>query len=184
MHYTVHAVESAPAEAQPHLAKSLKAYGFIPNLHAVMAEAPTLLEAYREVSAIFDMTSFSPAERQVVLLAASAENACTYCMAAHSTIASMQKVPADTITALRAGTPIADPKLEALRRFTEAMVRSRGRPDPAEVATFFAAGYGKQQLFEVIVGVGLKTLSNYTNHIADTPLDAGFAPQAWARAAE
>ena len=32
---------------------------------------------------------------------------------------------------------------------------------------------------EILVGVMLKTLSNYTNHLAHTPLDAVFAPNAW-----
>ncbi len=184
MDCTVHTIDSAPDAAKPLLDQSLKSYGFVPNLHGVMAEAPTLLDAYRTVSDIFDRTSFTPVERQVVLLAASYENGCNYCMAAHSTIAAMHKAPDQVIAALRDGNPIDDPKLEALRRLAAAVTTTRGRPDPSAVEAFFAAGYGKQQFFEVILGIGMKTLSNYTNHVADTPLDDAFAPQAWARAAE
>ena len=51
--------------------------------------------------------------------------------------------------------------------------------EPADVEAFHAAGYGRAQVLEVILGVGLKTLSNYTNHLVDTPLDAAFEKNAW-----
>ncbi len=184
MDFTIHDTSSAPADARPFLEKSQASYGFVPNLHGVMAESPALLEAYRTVSEIFDKTSLNGVERNVVLLTISYENGCTYCMAAHSTIATMQKVPEDVVAALRNGTPIADTKLEALRQFTSAVVNSRGWPDQAVVDALLAAGYGKAQILDVILGVGLKTMSNYTNHLADTPADSVFQSQAWSRAAE
>jgi alkylhydroperoxidase family enzyme len=45
---------------------------------------------------------------------------------------------------------------------------------------FFAAGYTQAQLFEVILGISYKTLSNYVNHIADAPLDNAFFAGKWA----
>jgi hypothetical protein len=53
------------------LAGAGNAYGFLPNLLAVMAEAPALVKAYVTLSRIFDETSLSAAERQTVLVAAS-----------------------------------------------------------------------------------------------------------------
>lgn len=183
MSYTVHTVDTAPAAARGTLVGVQKAFGFVPNLLAVMAEAPALLTAYRSLSDLFDQTSFSPSERQVILLAASYENNCAYCVAAHSVIAGMQKVPAEVIHAIRDGKPIADAKLETLRRFTAAVVASRGWPEGPDMDAFQAAGYSRAQVLEVVLGVGMKTLSNYANHIAETPLDQAFAPSAWAKAA-
>jgi len=183
MSYTVHTVDTAPAAAREILAGARKGLGFVPNLFAVMAEAPALVKAYTTLSRIFDETSLSATERQVVLLTVSYENDCEYCIAAHSTIAGMQKVPPDVVQSIRDGRPIADSKLEALRRFTAAVVNSRGWPSDADTAAFAAAGYGRQQVLEVVLGVGLKTISNYANHIADTPLDAAFGPAAWSKAA-
>ncbi len=183
MHYAVHTVETAPDAATQTLAAAQSAYGFLPNLLAVMAEAPALVKAYTTLSKIFEETSFSPAERQVVLLTTSFENECAYCMAAHSAVAGMQKVPQDAIAAIRSGAPIADKTLEALHRFTASVVASRGWPSEQDVAAFLAAGYTKAQILEVVLGVGLKTLSNYTNHVAETPLDAAFQPLAWTKAA-
>jgi AhpD family alkylhydroperoxidase len=174
MSYTIHSSITAPEGAKEILAGAEKAYGFLPNLLGTMAEAPTLVKAYTTLSRIFEETSFSATERQVVLLTVSSENRCEYCVAAHSVIAAVQKVPGEVVGAIRDGGPIPDAKLEALRRFTAAVVASRGRPAEADTSAFLAPGYGKQQVLEVVLGVGLKTLSNYTNHIAATPLDQAF----------
>lgn len=178
MSYPIHDLETAPAASKDVLAAAQKGFGFIPNLLGAMAEAPALLKAYTTLSRIFEETSFSASERQVVLLATSHENGCAYCVAAHGVIATMQKVPGDVTEAMCDHRPIADPRLEALRGFTTAVVASRGWPSEADLAAFTAAGYQHQQVLEVLLGVGLKTLSNYTNHICETPLDRAFAEAA------
>lgn len=183
MTYPVHTIETAPEAARESLTAARKAYGFVPNLLAVMAEAPALLKAYGTLIQIFDETSFTPSERQVVLLATSTENECDYCVAAHSVIAQMQKVPDAIVHAIRDGSPIADPKLEALRRLTVSIVQSRGWPATAELEAFLDAGYTQAKVLEVVLGVAAKTLSNYTNHLTDTPLDRAFTKAAWAKAA-
>ncbi|MHC4838288.1 MAG: carboxymuconolactone decarboxylase family protein [Planctomycetota bacterium] len=100
-------------------------------------------------------------------------------MAAHSTVAAGKGMPEDVLDALRAGTPIADAKLEALRVFTEAMVRERGEVAGAPLQAFLEAGYAPAQALEVVTGVAMKTISNYVNHFAETPLDAPFAGRKW-----
>ena len=183
MHYPVHTIESAPEAAKGALTAAQKSFGFVPNMLGVMAKAPPVVAAYTTLSKLFEETSLSPAERQTVLLTTSYENGCEYCMAAHSAIASMQKVPQDVISAIRTGAPINDARLAALHRFTKAVVTSRGWPSAADTAEFTAAGYGEQQVLEVLLGIGLKTLSNYTNSIANTPLDSAFSAVAWVKAA-
>ena len=152
-----------------------------PNLLATMAEAPALAEAYLTLAGIFGKTNLSETERQVILMTNNFENGCTYCQAAHTTISQGAGVPADVIEALRDGSQIADAKLEALRVFTARVVETRGWPTEVDLDAFFAAGYTKQTVLEVVLGVGFKTLSNYTNHIANTPLDDAFQPNAWTK---
>lgn len=127
--------------------------------------------------------ALTPAERQTVLLTVSVENGCDYCVAAHTLIASMQKVPDPVARAIRSGAPIPEPKLEALRRFTAEVVRRRGRPSDSELDAFVTAGYARAQVLEVLLGVGLKTLSNCTNHIVATPLDPAFQKALWSEVA-
>ena len=87
--------------------------------------------------------------------------------------------PNDVIKALRDNTPFADPKLEALRTFATVINDSRGWPTDAQVSAFLEAGYTQETVLEVILGTSVKLLSNYTNHVAETELDAAFAPNVW-----
>jgi len=113
--FILHTLETAPGASKHRLARSQWQLGFIPNLFAVQAEAPALLEGYQTLSAIFARSSLTPTEREVVLLTASYENDCSYCIAHHSAIAKRHNVPKKLVLALREGQPLPDLKLEALR---------------------------------------------------------------------
>jgi uncharacterized peroxidase-related enzyme len=178
--FQIHSILTANATAKPLLEGSLKKYGFVPNLHGGLAEAPAALKAYIELTALFDQTSFSPTEQQVILLAISAENHCTYCVAAHSMIAKhMVKADPAIVEALRNGTPLPDSKLEALAGFARTVVKNRGVVCGQTLDKFITAGYSRAQVLEVVLGVAFKTLSNYTNHIINIPLDTAFQAEAW-----
>ena len=176
----IHTKETAPQKSAELLAGVEKKYGFIPNLMGVFAESPATLKGYLAIGKIFDESSFSPTEQQLVILTASRINECRYCVAAHSAVAGMQNIPADVIEAIRSDQLIADGKLQALRVFTAKVIENRGWVSEGETAAFLAAGYTKAQILEVILGLSFKTLSNFVNHIAETPLDDAFASQAWA----
>ncbi len=175
----VHTLESAPEKSRPILEQAKKTLGFVPNLYGVFAESPAMLEAYTTIGGAFDRSSFTPTERQIVLLTMSFENECDYCMAAHSTIAGMQRVPDGVVQALRRGEPIADARLEALSAFARKVVRERGWVSEGDVQAFLDAGFTRAQLLEVILGIGMKILSNYANHIARTPVDEAFQANVW-----
>lgn len=164
----------APQSARELLEKAEKNYGFVPNILGVMANSPALLEAYMTVNGIFEKTDFSAAEKQTVLLAASTENDCGYCKSAHTAIAKMQDVDDAVLEAIANGDKLPDDKLDALFNFTRIMVDKRGRPSNEELQAFFDAGYSEAQVLDVIVGIGMKTMSNYHNHIAETPVDEQF----------
>ncbi len=177
--FTIHTVETAPDASKPMLEDSQKSFNFIPNLHGVLAQSPQALEAYKALSALFGATSLSTVEKNVVWMAINVENRCVYCVPAHSGIAKMQGVDGATVEALRNAAPLADEKLEALRAFTLKVVRQHGVVGENDVEAFLSAGFSQQNILDVIVGVAHKTLSNYANHFAQTPVDAAFAGEAW-----
>ena len=182
MTFDIHTVETASEEAKPVLFEVKKAYGRIPNLYGVFAESPAALKAYLTLNNIFEQSSsFNAIERQVVLMTASFENDCRYCMAAQSVVARMQGVPPSVVKALRDEEFLGEERLEALRTFTREIVQRSGWVAGESLNGFLAAGFSKRQVLEVILGVSLKTLSNYTNHIAETPIDKAFERQAWER---
>ncbi len=170
---------NAPEAARGTLSGAKAAFGFIPNLLGEMAGAPPVLDGYMALNQLIQKTSLSPKEQQVAILSVSRENECDYCVAAHSATATMTNVPAEVIEAVRQADDVPDERLSALSRFAQAVVRDRGRPSSDEVDRFLAAGYTRENILEVVLIVSMKTLSNYVNHIAETPLDQQFAPFAW-----
>ena len=177
--FTIHTSESAPVASRILLEQARSKFGFVPNLIGLMAEAPATVKAYLALGEALSETSFTPVEQQVITLAVSSENECTYCMAAHSAVARMAGMFEPDLEALREGRPMPDARLEVLRSYVSAVIRTRGWPSAEQQAAFKSAGYTSSQMLEVLVGVAMKTLSNYVNHLADTPLDKQFAGFAW-----
>ena len=163
-------VESAPENSRPILQNVKNAFGFIPNLMATFANNPSVLEGYLALDGVFEKGSFKPLERQLILLAASVENRCNYCIAAHSTIAKgfLHAAP-ETVSAIRNSDPVADEKASTLVNLTREIVRERGFVKQATVKAFLSAGYRKDQVMELLLGVALKTISNYLDHIFTNP---------------
>jgi uncharacterized peroxidase-related enzyme len=173
--FTPVGVETAPEKSRPLLEKVQKSYKFIPNLYANFANSPVLLEGYLALEGVFEKASLSAVERHVVLLAASVENSCKYCTAAHSTVLkTFLHVPAEVVSAVRSNSPLPDPKLNALVALTKEIVSERGHVGEQTIENFLAAGYRKDQVLEVLIGVALKTMSNYLDHISPTELDQAF----------
>lgn len=181
--FTIHDESSAPEESKPLLLDSKKRNGMIANLHGIMAEAPGLLTAYRQINDLFVASSFDKDEVTVVWQTVNVEHNCEYCVPAHTIIAKGMKVDDAITEALRNETHLPNARLEALRDFTLKVVRDRGVVSDSDVQAFLDAGFTKRNILEVILGVSMKVMSNFTNHLADTPLDAPFQKQAWTKTA-
>lgn len=176
-------VAAAGAGAREPLEQARQQMGMIPNMYAAMANLPAALETYRLGYERFRQESgFSPAEQEVIFLVISRENGCEYCVSAHSFVADVVSgVPADVTNAIRSGGEIPVPKLRALATFTQALVQKRGWPSVADAKAFFDAGYSEKQILAIVLALAVKTISNYTNHLFATPLDAPFQNRAWRR---
>jgi AhpD family alkylhydroperoxidase len=179
--FTIYTIETAPEASKDALIHAKETFGLIPNLEGILAEAPAVLKGGMALWDLFEASSFTPIEQQVIYLTANYEHDCRYCMAAHSGLAKMIGMSPEDIEALRQGQPLADRKLQALRLFTQRMIVARGWVKDQEIEEFLAAGYTKQQVLEVILGIALKIIHNYTNHIAKTPLDKAFQPYVWSK---
>ncbi len=174
---------NAPEASKALLEDSKKKYGMVPNLHAAMAAAPGLLEAYKTIGDLFSASSFNTDELTVVWQTINVEHGCHYCVPAHSAIAKQMKVDDAITEALRNETPLPSDRLEVLRTFTLAVTRQRGEVRPDQLQAFLDAGFDRQNVLEVILGLAQKVMSNYTNHIVQTPVDAPFQPFAWTKSA-
>lgn len=181
MSFPSHDLDTAPEASKPLLEQSQKAFGRLPGLHKVLAESPQAYEGYQVLHKLFTETDFDAEELTVVWQAINVENECHYCVPAHTGIAKMMKVSDEISDALRNETALPTAKLEALRTFTVQMFRQRGNVSDDQMKAFFDAGYGHRAVLDVILGMAQKTISNYVNHVAQTPVDDVFKPLAWER---
>ena len=153
--FTIHTIESAPAEVKEVLETVQKDNGgYIPNLIGLLANAPTALETYRTVGAI--------------------------CVAGHTAFSIKQiQMNDDLLEALRNRTPIdTDPKLDTLAKFTIAVINTKGRVGDEALADFLEEGYTHENALDVVLGVSLATLCNYANNLANTPINPELQPYA------
>jgi uncharacterized peroxidase-related enzyme len=177
--FKVHTTQTAPEASKEILAASLNQNGFIPNLYGIMAESPELLKAYRHLADSFNATSLSQVEKNIVWLSVSNYNACHYCMAIHTSVARMHQLPDDMIEALRNNLPLKNEKLETLRKFAVLLTEKRGWASDEEITKFLAAGYTQKNILELVLGIGQKIISNYVNHITNTPVDRQVEEFKW-----
>ncbi len=67
-----------------------------------------------------------------------------------------------------------DRRLRSLVSATWQVLDTRGWLEVSDLANLEAEGVDRSQLYEVVALVGLKTISNYINHIAHTAVDREF----------
>jgi uncharacterized peroxidase-related enzyme len=149
-------------------------YGFIPNLGATIAESPPAFAGLLGLIEAFDRTSLTAPERELVLLAVSVANDCAYCRTVHVGLGRRAGLSSGAVTATLESRPLEEARLSALRDLTVALVQSRGRVSDAQVDAFLRAGFSKAQVLEVVMGVALKTFTNYCNHLASVAPNAEF----------
>jgi len=67
-------------------------------------------------------------------------------------------------------------KLETIRAVTLSIMCNLERVLQTELKAFYAVKYQKRQVLEIVLGLSQKVISNYTNHISNTPITATFHP--------
>jgi AhpD family alkylhydroperoxidase len=179
--YPVHTLESAPEASRKALTGLKQAVGLIPNLAATMAESPVLLDGFVGVFGRFHGSGFSGAQRQALLLANAVTNACAWAVAFHSTMALEAGATPDDVRAIRERRHPGDPGLAALVGVTQALIEKRGHlgEEDVHLRAFEQAGFSRGQLLEVIAGIAVSTMANYTGNVARPPLEEPFRGQSW-----
>ena len=173
-------IDDAPQAAKELLVAAEKRSGFLPNLLRILANAPVALQTYLTVSGINARSSLSIAERETVQITAAAMHGCGFCVAGHTAAAYKQAgLDEETVEALRNLAPVPNDRLEAVARFTNAVIATRGRVDDAEFEAFKAVGFTDESALEVVLGVSLATLCNFANNLGGAPLNPQLEPYRW-----
>jgi AhpD family alkylhydroperoxidase len=172
---------TAPSGAAPLITGSAQKFGFVPSPVARVAHSPVALRQLLSVLGSFDQTSLAPIEREVVAMTVAWENECHYCMALHSALMAGVPEHAETVASLRAGTPLKDARLEALRAFVQAVMHERGRPSHETWRALERAGFTEAQALEIVLGIGAYYMSTLFNIVTRAELDPPFVPFEWSR---
>ena len=177
--YKIYTAETATPPADKLLYAVEDMIGFVPNVFAVLAESESSLRAFIQLNTQLGESSFDATEREIIQTAASVENQCNYCVAGHTAFADMQGIDNKAIEAVRNNEVIDQPKLQALNQFTRTLVNKKGAISRQQLDNFFSAGYSPTNALDVILGICVKTFSNYANNMIGIPLDDQFAPYQW-----
>lgn len=144
--------------------------GSLPNLFTTLAVAPAALQGYVALSGAVAGGALNARQREQIALVVGQENACEYCLAAHTAIGKLVKLSDAEIAHARAGTA-PNAKDAALVALAKSIVTARGNVPAAEMAGYRAAGVTDGEILEVVANVALNILTNYTNHVAGTDID-------------
>ena len=153
-------------------------FGFVPNLLDNLSQSPAAARVYLGGMDALATGNLRPAEVQAVALAISGANECHYCTAAHGTVAKSLGISAEDVTALKSGGEVSDAALASVADATRLLWDKRGWLTPEDLQALEARGIDRPKLYEIVALVGLKVLSNFVNHIEQTPVDAAFAAEA------
>lgn len=163
--------EQTPAASLPLLDAVRAQLGVVPNLMKVVGNSPAALEGYLALNGALGKGTLGARTGERIALAVAEYNACSYCLSAHSYLASqLAKLDADEIGRNRQGIS-SDPKAAAAVRFALQVAKARGHVADADIAIVKAAGFSDAEVIEIVLHVALNTLTNYVNEVARTEID-------------
>jgi len=151
------------------------AVGFVPNLYAVMAHTENGLGNYLQLQN--GKSLFSKKEKEVINLVVSQVNGCRYCQSAHTVIGKMNGFNDTQVLELRAGTASFDKKLDALAKLAKEITETKGYITEATLNSFFAAGYSKGHVIDLVIAIADKIVMNYLHNLTQVPIDFPVAPE-------
>jgi alkylhydroperoxidase family enzyme len=178
--FPIHTIDTAPDYAKQPFALLQEAFGFIPAAAGAMANSSPLMNSFFSAFGHFrGEGTFTPAERQVLLLSNAVTNDSAWAVAFHTLEALADGVPRAEVDAIRRRRLPADPRFAALSALTRGLITHRGHLDEADTAAFLAAGFDRNQILEVIAGVAISTMTNYAAAVADLPLEDRLREHGW-----
>ena len=174
-----HTIEDAPAAARPLLTEMIQfsPTGRLLNMHAQMAHAPAVLEAYVSIRrATARHGTLDQQARTALMLVAAAADASPYALAIISLLALRSGWREDQVKALLAGQAVGEDKLDALIGVIREAAANSGRVSDAAWKAAAGHGWSDEQLAEAFAYLGLTVFTSYFLNYAATELDVPAGP--------
>ncbi|WP_288363561.1 peroxidase-related enzyme [uncultured Spongiibacter sp.] len=162
--------DNASAEQQELLDAIQQKLGMVPNFLKIFANSPAALRAFLGLHGIAGEGELPPATRERIALAVAQQNACQYCVSAHTAIGRKAGLNGDEIAANRAGGS-QDAKAAVAVKFANTLVEHSGSVTAAEIAELHSAGYSDAEVVEIITHVGMNILTNFIGKASEVEID-------------
>lgn len=161
---------SAAAPVKDLFAIAQQALGATPNFVRAMATAPAALQGFLQLFGALSGGKLDNATRERIALAMAEKNACEYCVSAHTALARGAGLDAADIAAARQGGS-TNPKANAAVQFARAVLEAKGDVSASDFAAVKAAGYGDEEIVEIVLHVGMNTLLNTFGRFSQIDID-------------
>jgi hypothetical protein len=179
-----HTLEDAPQASRPLLEDMVQfsPTGRLLNMHAQMAHAPAVLDAYVSIRrATARHGTLDARVRTALMLATAAADDSEYALAIISMLALRSGWQPDQVDALISGKDLGEAKTDELVSVVREAAANSGRVGNGTWAKATGSGWSDEQLAEAFAYLGLTVFTSYFLNYAATELDippaaAGASP--------
>jgi uncharacterized peroxidase-related enzyme len=166
--YPIPELDAMPDDVRAKILAVQEKSGFIPNVFLTLAHRPDEFRAFFAYhDALMERDSgLSKAEREMIVVATSADNDCQYCVIAHGAILRIRaKNPlvADQVAVNYRKADIT-PKQKAMLDFALKLSRNSGAVDDADLETLRGHGFSDEDIWDI---AGITALFGLSNRMAN-----------------
>lgn len=161
----------AANDEQASLYEAIKSeIGMVPNFLKVFANSPAALRAFLGLHGIASEGVLDPLTRERIALGLAEQNACEYCVSAHTAIGRKVGLSSAEIEANRAGSS-EDAKAAIAVKFARSLAENNGEVTTSELLEVRNAGYDDAEIVEIITHVGMNVLTNILGKASRVEID-------------
>lgn len=146
------------------------AFGATPNMFRAVANSPAALKSLWGSFGALGGGVLDARLGEQIAVAVADRNGCEYCLAAHTMLGKKAGATAEQMREAQ-NAESADPKTRAALQFAARIVDTRGRVSDADVKAVRDAGYGDEQIVEILAHVALNLFTNYVNNALAVEVD-------------
>lgn len=162
--------DTASADQQALLSAVQSQLGMVPNFLGVLAHSPAALKAFLGLHGLAGDGDLEPQTRERIALAVAEQNACQYCVSAHTAIGRKAGLDTGEMLANRQGRS-DDAKAAAALAFANALVERTGEVNDIEFAAVRAAGHRDAEIVEIIAHVAMNIFTNLLGKATQIEID-------------
>ena len=144
--------------------------GMVPNFLKVFANSPAALQAFLGLHSIASEGELDAKTKERIALGLAEQNACQYCVSAHTAIGRKSGLSGDEMMANRAGSS-QDAKAAVAVKFSRSLADNSGEVTTAELLEIRNVGYSDAEIVEIITHVGMNILTNILGKASRVEID-------------